>query len=293
MSIDLETQLAAGMHEHVTDLTVDGAAVLGRATRRHRRRVAVIRTGYALGVAGLAGVLAVGLTAGGTGGRATQDPPAVQAGAPASLRLQKAAAASDNISYRMKLTMTNPAGEVFNVYEGAFDPLTATGRVSNSRDDSVAVELLIDGTRYMGAEPPLAPLPPDKGPGEKYSRYGQYPGRYDRLSLFGENSLLSAAAPDPAVLVKALEQVNATITQAADGTLHFTYSTQHELDSTTNAGDVTLNADGRIAKVTLVSTWQTTAKGRLDTGTVHATLELSDYGLPVHVERPADVVPAN
>ena len=78
----------------------------------------MIRTGM-LGVAGLAGVLAVGLTAGGGGGRATQDPPAVQAEAPASLRLAKAAAASDNISYRMKLTTGTAALPVIRTCEGA------------------------------------------------------------------------------------------------------------------------------------------------------------------------------
>ena len=74
--------------------------------------------------------------------------------------------------------------------------------------------------------------------------------------------------------------------------MHFDYATQDAQGSTTTAGDVTLNADGRIAKVALTGTWQSTAKGRLDTGTFRATLELSDYGVPVHVDRPADVVPA-
>lgn len=295
MSINLEEQLAAGMRAHVADVAVDPAVVV-RATRRHRRRTAVIRTGYALGVAGLAGVLAVGLTAGGGGGRAGQDPPTVQAEAPtASLRLSKAAAASDNISYRMKVATGAATGAASRTCEGAFDPMTATGYVRCPQDDSVAVELLIDGTRYMGGEPPLTPLPPDKIPGgEVYGRYGQYPGKHDRLSLYGDaGSVLGAAAPDPAALFKALQQANATITQNPDGTLHFQYSTQSGQGSSTTAGDVTLNADDRIAKVTLDGTWQSTAKGRLDTGTFHATLELSDYGVPVHVDRPTDVVPAN
>ncbi|MEV4509445.1 hypothetical protein AB0K00_10860 [Dactylosporangium sp. NPDC049525] len=292
MSIDLEQQLAAGMREHVADLAVDSAAVVGRATRRHRRRTAVIRTGYALGVAGLAGVLAVGLTAG--GGRATRDQPAVQAEAPASLRLSKAAAASDNISYRMKLVTGTATGAAARTCEGAFDPLAATGYVRCPQDDSVMVELLIDGVRYMGGEPPLTPLPPDKGPGETYGRYGQYPGTHEHLSLYGEaDTVLGAAAPDPAALFKALQQANATVTQNPDGTLHFEYATQANLGSSTTAGDVVVNGDGRIAKVTLAGTWQSTAKGRLDTGTFRATLELSDYGVPVHVDRPTDVVPAN
>lgn len=297
MSINLEEQLAAGMREHTVDLTVDGGAVLGRATRRHRRRTAVMRTGYALGVAGLAGVLAVGLTGGGGGGgaRPGQDQPAVQAGAPdASLRLSKAAAASDNISYRMKVATGSGAGPASRTCEGAFDPMTVTGYVRCPQDDSVMVELLIDGTRYMGAAPPLTPLPPDKTPGgEVYDRYGQYPGRHDHLSLYGNgDSVLGAAAPDPAALFKALQQANATITQNPDGTLHFSYTTQVDHGSTATTGDVTLNADGRIAKVTIDGTWQSTAKGRLDTGTFRVTLELSDYGVPVHVDRPTDVVPA-
>jgi hypothetical protein len=293
MSIDLEQQLAAGMREHVAGLAVDGAAVVGRATRRHRRRTAVLRTGYALGVAGLAGILAVGLTAGG-GGRAGQDPPAGQAGPAASLRLSKAAAASDNISYRMKVVTGTATGAATRTCEGAFDPMSATGYVRCPQDDSVAVELMIDGTRYMGGEPPLTPLPPDKGPGETYGRYGQYPGRHAHLSLYGDaDSVLGAASPDPAALFKALQLANATVTENPDGSLHFDYASQAGQGSSTTAGDVTLNADGRIATVTLTGTWQSTAKGRLDTGTFRATLELSDYGVAVHVERPRDVVAAD
>ncbi|WP_327008302.1 hypothetical protein OHA72_14225 [Dactylosporangium sp. NBC_01737] len=292
MSIDLETQLAAGMRAHVADIAVDGA-VVARAARRHHRRTAVIRTGYALGVAGLAGVLAVGLTAGGGGGTA-KDRPAVQAEDPASLRLSKAAAASDNISYRMKVATGSATGPATRTCEGAFDPLTATGYVRCPQDDSVTVELMIDGVRYMGGEPPLTPLPADKGPGETYGRYGQYPGKHEHLSLYGDSgTVLGAAAPDPAALFKALQQANATITQNPDGTLHFDYVTQGSQGSSTTAGDVTLNADGRIASVTLSGTWQSTAKGRLDTGSFHATIELSDYGVAVHVDRPKDVVPAN
>jgi hypothetical protein len=292
MSIDLEEQLAAGMRAHVADITVDGD-VLARAGRRHHRRTVAVRTGYALGVAGLAGVLAVGLTAG-AGDGTTQRLPAVQAEAPAPLRLAKAAAASDNISYRMKVTTGTATGEATRTCEGAFDPIASTGYVRCPQDDSVMVELMIDGTRYIGGEPPLTPLPPDKGPGETYGRYGQYPGRHDHLSLYGDaGTVLGSAAPDPAALFKALQQANATVTQNPDGTLHFDYVTQDGPSSSSTAGDVVLNADGRIAKVTLAGTWRSTAKGRLDTGTFRATLELSDYGVAVHVDRPADVVAAN
>jgi hypothetical protein len=281
--------------------TVDGIAltddVLRRATRRHQRRTATIRTGSTLGLAGLAVVVAAGLA---VGGRATPPPDAGRAATeqvqPAALRLANAAAASDNISYRLRLTTGTQTGNGGATYEGAFDPKTATGYLRMPQDDSVMTELLVNGTRYIGGEPPLGPLPADKGPGEKYGRYGRYPGTYDRLSLYcsdGSDAVLCAAAPDPSALFKALQNANATITQNPDGTLHFQYTTQIMGGSSTISGDVTLNADGRIAKVMLTSAWQTKAKGRLDTGIVTATLELFDYGLKVTVQPPADVVPAN
>jgi hypothetical protein len=92
-------------------------------------------------------------------------------------------------------------------------------------------------------------------------------------------------------LFQALRNANATISENPDGTLHFEYTVQSTHGSSATAGDVTLNPDGRIAKVALTLNWQSTAKGRNDSGAVNALLELSDYGLEVHVQRPADVVP--
>jgi thiamine monophosphate kinase len=107
MTTDLEEQLSAGMREHTAGLALSGD-VLGRATRNHRRRAATVRAGYALGVAGLAGVLAASLTLG--GGRGANDPapkaapPSVAQAQSPSLRLAAAAAASDDISYRIRLS---------------------------------------------------------------------------------------------------------------------------------------------------------------------------------------------
>jgi hypothetical protein len=300
MNTDLEARLTDSMHRKVGGIALT-SDVLGRAARRHHRRATTIRIGYALGVAGLAGVTAAGLT-GGSGATPRQDAgkaPVVQAH-PAALRLAAAAAASDNISYRMRLTsyarIAGGRWGATETFEGAFDPKTATGYVRSPQDDSVMTELLIDGTRYIGGEPPLRPLPPEMAglPHERYGRYGQYPGKYDRLSLYGgPHTVLGAAAPDPAALFKALKSANATTRENPDGSLHFEYTTQVKDGSSTTSGDVTLNVDGRIAKVAFTRLWQSTAKGRLDKGTFNATLELFDYGLKVKVERPADVVPAN
>jgi hypothetical protein len=281
------------MHRTVDGFTLTGD-VLGRARRRHQRRTAATRIGYALGVTGLAAVAAVGIAAGGgSASRHHGSTPSVVQAQPASLRLTNAVAASNDISYRIRLTTTLQSGQVIARYEGAFDPNTDTGYLRKPQDDAVETELLINGTRFVGGEPPVTPLPPDKGLGEKYGRYGQYPGRYDRLSLYCGDAVLCAATPDPAGLLAALKNVNATIRQNPDGALHFEYTTQITDGSITTSGDVTLNADGRIGNVTFTSNWQSTAKGRPDAGTVNATLELFDYGVTVTVQRPTDVVPAN
>jgi hypothetical protein len=291
MTTELEERLTESMRHQVDGIALSGD-VLGRATRRHRRRTTTIRIGYGLGVAGLAGVLAVGLTLGNGAASGRDTTAAVAQPAPAGLRLVNAAVASDNISYRLRLKNDGPGGLT---YEGAFDPRTDTGVLRQPQDDSVVTELLINGTRYIGGERPLGPLPPDKGRGETYGRYGQYPGKYDRLSLYGgKDTAVGAAAPDPAALFAMLKAVGATTIQNPDGTLHFSYGEKSGQSSSTTAGDVTLDADGRIAKVALTYTWRSTAKDKkVGTGTSTATLELYDYGVKVNVKRPVDVVPAN
>ncbi len=291
MTTDIEEQLIAGMRQEVAGVALT-SDVVGAARRRHQRRRAVLGATYAMGVLGLAGVTAVVLTVGGAGqpGPAGERAPVASAATP-RLALVAAVTASENISYRMRLTQSGPGGLT---YEGAFDPKTTTGYVRAPQDDSVMTELLINGTRYIGGEPPLGHLPPDKsGPGETYGRYGQYPGKHDRLSLYGtSDTVLGAASPDPAALFTVLKDTNATVTENPDGTLHFEYATQLKDGSTSTTGDIVRDADGRIARVALTSTWRSTAKGRLDTGTSTSTLELFDYGVEVKVRRPADVVPA-
>ncbi|MGS2615600.1 hypothetical protein ACVCAH_13910 [Micromonospora sp. LZ34] len=287
----LDERLAHQLHDMVDgepDSVPPVGALLDRGRRSRRRRTTTMVSAtcalLALGVASAATVATMP-ESGRPAGTAQEAPRP----APASpqMKLVAAVTASENISYRMRLTYTDGG----LTYEGAFDPRTATGYVRAPQDDSVMTELLINGTRYEGAERPLGKLLADKGPGETYGRYGQYPGKYDRLSLYDDfNGVLRAAAPDPAALLKAMKGANATISENPDGTLHFEYATQYRDGSTSTSGDITLDADGRIAKVVLSSTWQSTAKGRLDTGTANATLEIFDYGVQVTVKRPTDVV---
>ncbi|WP_406038612.1 hypothetical protein OG799_26250 [Micromonospora sp. NBC_00898] len=290
----LDERLANRLHDIVDGESASVppvGALLDRGRRARRRRTTTM-------VGATCALLALGVaTAATVATTPTSSRPGVTAEAsqpgPASpaMELVAAVTASENLSYRMRLTNSAPGGLT---YEGAFDPRTATGYVRAPKDDSVMTELLINGTRYVGGERPLGKLPADKGPGETYGRYGQYPGRYDRLSLYDEGSgVLGAVSPDPAALSTALKSANATITENRDGTLHFAYTTMQEIGSTSAAGDVTLDRYGRIAKVALTVTWQTTAKGRLDQGTSTLTLELFDYGVAVTVKRPTDVVMFN
>ncbi|GAA2395721.1 hypothetical protein [Dactylosporangium salmoneum] len=282
MTTDLEARLTESMHHRVDGLVLTDD-VLARATTRHRRRTNLIRAG--------AVAVAIAVAVGGIGAVGPHGKPrpqqAQQQAQPPKLRLAAAARASEDISYRIKLQ----AGT--RTCEGAFDPRTNTGYVRCPQDDSVMTELLVNGTRYVGGEPPLTPLPPDKTDGEQYGRYGRESGTYDRLSLYAPNgSVLGAVSPDPAALFDALQREGAAVTANPDGTLHFQYSLSETSGSSDVAGDVTLDADGRIAKVAMSIHWQSTAKGRLDQGTYPVVLELSGYGEPVTVAVPTDVFPA-
>ena len=290
MTTNLEEHLAAGMRQEMRTVTLT-EDVLGRARRRYRRRTAMLRLGYGLGVIGVAGALVAGVAlSGGTPEKA----PAVAETSPA-LRLANAATASDGVSYRIRFTSqawaiedgkrTGPGTPT--VTDGAFDPKTASGYARTAVEYGIFTELLINGTRYQGTEPRPGGKTPS-GEHEPYSVYGQHPGTFDRLDWgLYQMPVLGATAADPTALLKALRDANATITENPDGTVHFSYTNGESVYN----GDITLDGNGRIAKVAIAGTWESTVKGRLDKSESEMTIEFSDYGLPVTVERPAKVVP--
>ena len=88
-------------------------------------------------------------------------------------------------------------------------------------------------------------------------------------------------------------QSGATVTQTGARTYHFELARRgasNGLMSDIYAGDVTLDGDQRIAKVTYVRTARAEKGGQVDTETSSVTVELSGYGMPVRVDKPADVI---
>jgi hypothetical protein len=312
MTTEIEDQLIAGMREEVGDITLT-SDVLANAARCHRRRLAVQRTAYAAGVAGLAGALvAVLAVGGGRGGPGVADP-ARDRGEPVAaapnLKLAAAVAASENISFRFKITRNDPNGQVqFATLEGAYDPAAKTGylNVSYPGEPVVTHERLINGVLY---------LVPD--PGSKNWRQRPGPGR---LTFLGPASGRSAGATaDPAELLKALRQDGAKITQTGARTYHFevTRPAHPGTDAgvLTLAGDVTIDADGRVGKVAFTETHkferrsgqtgpqagatpasegpsrpEDRARDEVYGSKSEVTVELSGYGLPVQVEKPTEVI---
>jgi hypothetical protein len=311
MTTHLEDQLVAGMRDQAAGLTLT-RDVLGAATRRHRRRTVLHRTAYAAGVVGVAGALTAALTVGaGTSGGGTSSPGPV-AGKPApaaspqspQLRLAAAAAASENISYRVKVTTTSlneppPKGELPEpvserwVTKGAFDPATATGYLESPykgqlRPAIVAGfehERLINGVRYVGARDGADP---DNGK-IVWSREKEKQDHLDYDMAMGGGMGASAS---PAGLLRMLRQAGATVTEKADGVYHFEVSVANpsgDIIADRLVGEVTVGADDRIATVAYDRTSRM-ARSRDFTYHLKVVIELSGYGLPVKVEPPTHVV---
>jgi hypothetical protein len=296
MNTRLEEQLSAAMSDATGGVGLKGADLLQRATRRYHRRALIARGAGVVAAAGLAGALAVGVST--VAGGQTRSPAIASPSGtaqPAALRLAAAVSASDHLSYRVKVKDDTQS------FEGAFDPATRSGYLRSPADGgAVLTELLVDGTRYVGTEPPPGSTPPQTGPGahEQYGRYGQYPGTFDRLSygMYGtaadDDSIRNiSATPDPADLFKKLRAVNAKVSENADGSLHFQYSTYQDAhNSSTTSCQVTLDAAKRVSEAVCSNEFRYNAKGRDQTGHLTTTTDLFDYGVTVSVKRPADVV---
>ena len=289
--MDLEEQLAAGMRERVVGLALT-TDVVGEAARRHRGRVAVQRIGYAVGVVGLAGAIAAGVT---IGGSRSGSPPTTPAVAAPEMRLASAIAATEKISYQVRVTELY-RGQQFgaeakpSITVGAFDPATASGYLQSrwtGAEESAYYERLIDGVLYISSS------------GSK-DKWKQERGTHDRLryesNARGAVSEAVGASADPEMLFDALRESGAKITEEGAGVYHFELALKPEVSPRTRveqsiAGDVTVNADNRIARITYARTSEVSKDGRTEPPSVlDVTVELSGYGAPVNVTKPTDVV---
>jgi hypothetical protein len=272
--IDIEEQLAAGMREQAAGLTLR-TDVVDAAARRYRRRTMFQRCAYAAGVIGLAGALAGAVALGGSGSPA---PPA----AGADLRLASALAASESISYRVKVTtnsITTPDAPAMTT-DGAFDPATDTGwlRTPYTEGPGWSEERLIEGVRYAG----------DAGI-DRVVRWKRYPGKQEGLNYDGwlDGALSGSASPDD--LFKALRQAGATVTETDTGAYHFKVTVKDLPEgwaSDVIEGDIRLDADQRVARVEYERAVEYNVKGRIDSAKWMITMQLSGYGTAVKVEEP-------
>jgi hypothetical protein len=287
---NFDSQLASRLHDmvdHEPGAAPSTGILLqqwqGRRTRR-RRTVAVVSASCA--VLAVGAITAVAVTPGSTPSR----PSITAEAASPQLELASAVTTTENTSYKVKFTAgskNDPGG--WGTTEGAFDPATATGYLNNSQPgiDAVYYQRLVNGVLFIGSS------------GSK--KWKQEPSN-GRLEYVGALGGAVGASADPNELFQALRELKATITETGAGTYHFEsvrpYDDQSAAGSVTLVGDVTLDDHKRIAKVTYESTNQGQTKPGVKggpasyTSTDVVTMELSDYGTPVKVERPTEVVVA-
>ncbi|HEY2672568.1 MAG TPA: hypothetical protein VGJ07_19620 [Rugosimonospora sp.] len=285
----LESQLANRLHDMMDDevgSAPPALAVLSRGQRAGRRRTATMVATASLAVVAVGGVTVAAVAqpwAQRGPGALAQSRPGAAAQVPAPRpQLAAAVAASQNISYRVKVTQTYGPGSV-QTTDGAFDPASATGYL-NSTSSGAGVtyeERLVNGVRYVSSSGS-----PD---------WKQDPGTYDRLSYDQNLNGAPSASVDPQQLFETLRNSGATVSQTGPRVFHFevtvdTPATARTTLSQAFVGDVTLNADKRIAKVAYRRTDHGTKDGSAFTETTPVTVELSSYGLPVRVDKPTSVV---
>jgi hypothetical protein len=280
MNSYLEEELAAGMREEAAGARL-GTGVLEAAKRQHHRHVVRRRGAYAIGVAGVAGavaaVLAVGVPGarGGTGG--TGRPPAASAESP-KLSLVAAITASEKMSYHVKVT-ERWGPDSLQTTAGAFDPATATGYLDSKWSGAPVVykERLVGGARFSSSSG-------SKG-------WKPEPGHFDRLNYDRNLSGAASASASPDRLFALLRTSGAEISRTGSAGYHFTMTLTPNDGITTKdtyVGDIALDADYRISKITYRRAQAVSKRGvPAGTTTTDVTVAFSAYGELVTVERPA------
>ena len=275
----IDAQVAGLLHEAVDDepgSVPPTRLVIVRGRRARRRRAAVAMATASLAVLAVGGVVATTVT-----GPTATSPPTAAAQAP-RLTLAAAVAASEGISYAVKVTAGTKEKRLQETTAGAFDPATATGYLNSSTPEggNVYQERLVNGVRFTGCS-------------GCNDRWKQYPGKHDRLAYDRALSGAVGASADPQQLFAALRESGAKITEAGAGVYRFEVSLKTDsgvVKSDALTGEVVLNADDRISRVTYERTIRAGKRGVTGSTTAVVTVDLSDYGTTVDVDKPADVV---
>jgi hypothetical protein len=284
-----ETRLAERLHD-MADGDFDSAApvvgVLTRGRAAGPRRTAVRLAGASLAVLAVGGVVTTVAVHPWSADHAAGIATAAQS---PELTLMAAVAASDGISYKLKLVtkVKSTPGSPDQVTTGAFDPATTTGFTHTLYDDGPGFDeqRLFKGVRYLGSA----------GVDQKIV-WRKVAGRFDSLDFVGDTAGSLGASADPAQLRAILRDQGAKVTKTGDRTYHFTFAVAKkdllpQSLSDRFTGDVTVGADKRIATVTYERTlqWGGKAPGMKPGPPVvmAVTMAFSDYGAPVTVEAPA------
>jgi hypothetical protein len=189
------------------------------------------------------------------------------------LRLAAAVAASQSTSYRVKITINfrSEPGTPPMIIDGGFDPAATTGYLRLVfADGARAEERLIDGDWYTAAT----------GTDRKMV-WAHRPGKYTKLVYKPKSGFFPAVSTDPQSQFDTLKQSGAKISQTGPDTYHFEAPTNSPKQRKSGAmiGDVTVGTDQRVANVAYEVVLDAT-------DVLGVTMELSDYGVPVTVERP-------
>jgi hypothetical protein len=307
MTDQLERQLTAGFHEYAAGVRLD-TDVLGAAAARHHRRTNARRALAGGGVVGVAGALSAVLVLGNTGQppAAEPRPPAAAVAQAPALRLAAAAQATAQTSFRLRLTRTqsHEAGRLKGYstseeYAGAFDAAADRGylRIGPSRvrgrvvSTPVPVELRILGEDvYLGRTDTNA--------------WKRRIPRSDLAEVLGTanpatSSILTDLTVDPRGLLDQLRHLGSITPAGRTGSGStavdvYTFDYPVKADASTAAhrvtGTVKIGVDSHLVAGVTQQTTTTGANPAIADGsplTWRTVIEFSDYGIPVHVEKPA------
>lgn len=262
---DFDEEIASGMHALVDDEPVSPpptTQLLKRGKRARRYRAGAMTGGSfaVLAVVALTAVAVAGNPADKTTNPADKETTTAAKVAP-QVELAAAITNSQNISFKVKLTSTTPGSSPIDI---AFDPATSTGYM---RSDGRMVVIQINGITYVAAW-------------RKPGKYLLVPGRHDDgLGRFWPRHMTT----DPEQLFKVLSQEHAKVTKTGPRTYHFEFEVvAPDSPHTKVFGDIEINADNRIAKITN----NVTNDGVRES----SQWEFSGYGEPVEVEPPSNVI---